>query len=126
MKEWIATVLVVALIVALGITLSCTSKNAFAGPYGGDLVPHEGGAVNAEEMRGVEAFLQGLHPFADQINFIAEVQFSVRAAGGDVVDTINGDHPHLTAHFYGDALQIGFRRGRRSGRLLAVGLLKRK
>src|SRR6185437_16916402 len=68
--------------------------------------PHDDAPVDPEEPRGIEPLLEGLHPLTDDVGLLADVNFGVRTARGDVLDRLDRHHSHLPAHLDGYALEI--------------------
>ena len=67
---------------------------------------HDRGSVDAEEVLGVELFFEGLHALAHGEGFALDVQLGVRAARGDVLDSIDGHGADLAAELDGDAIHV--------------------
>jgi len=63
---------------------------------------HDGAAVDAKELVGIEPLFEHLHPLADHKRVVLDVQFGVRAAGRDEVDPIDGHDAHLPARVDAD------------------------
>lgn len=107
MKAWIARVLGVGFVVALGMTLSCTSKEELAGPYGGDIVPLQDGKVNAEILSNADTGEVMVHTWGQDLKTPEPIKAEPLSVGSEersmqlMPHPVEGDPPGFCSRFYG-------------------------